>query len=224
MNTQPYNTSEYASTYNDIWVYPKTIQETVDKEISILEQLLHNKHTWLDVACGTGYHLQNTKTKASKFGVDVSNEMIQYAKQNSIDVTYYNKNVVNGISSLGKFDLVSNLGFGYVHQDTLYDVLTFFKNISNVVKNTGDLLIGYDNPFSTLPPEYKNVHDKGVTTFKALIWDYKENETGIEYENCISPHKSLIVNTLEKEYDEVIEFSIASNWKPNFLLFKNKRK
>lgn len=224
MNTEPYNNTIYAETYNDIWVYPETIQKTVDTEIKIIERILKDKQSWLDVACGTGYHLQNTNTKAKKHGVDISSSMLAYADKNSKDVTYYCKDVTKGIKELGSFDLVSNLGFGYVHQKTLFDVLTFFKNIASVVAEGGDLLIGYDNPFSTLPKEYKNVHDKGVTTFKALIWDYKENETGIEYKNCISPHKDLIADTVKREFEEVIEFSIVSNWKPNFLLFKGKRK
>lgn len=221
-NNKPYTTKKYAEQYNNTWVFPKGVKDSVDIEIKILEELLKDKKTWLDTACGTGYHLQNVKAKVNKFGVDKSKQMLDCIKSNNI--TVYQKDIVKGLNDIGTYDLVSNLGYGYVHQKNLLDVLKFFESISNVVSENGDLFIGYDNPGFWIPVEniYKNTF--GTVTFKAVIWDYYEQNTDTLYPNCISPHRDLIVETVGSNYEEIVDIELPTEWKKDALLFKRKRK
>ena len=219
----PYVTKKYVSQYNNIWVFPKDVKKSVDIEVRILEDILKNKSSWLDTACGTGYHLQQVTSKVKKSGVDKSESMLDYARKNLYDVSYYKQNIVKGLSNLGKYDLVSNLGYGYVHQKNLLEVLKFFESISNAVDIGGDLLIGYNNPGNWIPKDNEFKNTFGNVTFKAVIWDYYENDTNSLYRNCISPHKNLIIDTVGFDYEEIIEIELPTVWKKNVLLFKRKR-
>jgi len=220
-NNKPYTTKKYAEHYNDIWIFPEGVKDSVDIEIQILEELLKDKETWLDTACGTGYHLQNVKADVKKAGVDKSRQMLDAAYRD--DITFYKRDIVKGLDDIGKYDLVSNLGYGYVHQNSLLDVLKFFESISNVVATGGDLLIGHDNPGFWLPRDNVFKNTFGDVTLKAVIWDYYEDATDTLYPNCISPHKNLIVETVGSAYEDIIEIELPTDWKKDALLFKAKK-
>lgn len=221
-NNKPYTTKKYAEHYNNTWILPDEVKDSVDIEIQILEELLKDKKTWLDTACGTGYHLQSVKSNVRKSGVDRSKQMLETAYTD--DITFYKRDIVKGLDDLGKYDLVSNLGYGYVHQKSLLDVLKFFESISSVVSKGGDLLIGHDNPGFWFPEDNITSNTFGDVTFKAIVWDYYEYNTNTLYPDCISPHRNLIVETVGSDYEEVLDIKLPTDWKKDALLFKRKGK
>lgn len=220
-NNKPYTTKKYAEHYNDIWIFPEGVKDSVDIEIQILEELLKDKETWLDTACGTGYHLQNVKADVKRAGVDRSRQMLDAAYRD--DITFYKRDIVKGLDDIGKYDLVSNLGYGYVHQKSLLDVLKFFESISNAVATGGDLLIGHDNPGFWLPRDNSERNTFGDVTLKAVIWDYYEDDTDTLYSDCISPHRNLIIETVGSAYEDIIDIELPTDWKKDALLFKTKK-
>ena len=54
----PYE-KEYSEIYNDIYLLDETHLQHTQYEINLIETLCKDKQSWLDVACGTGYHLNN---------------------------------------------------------------------------------------------------------------------------------------------------------------------
>ena len=220
-NSKPYTTKKYAENYNDTWIFPEGVKDSVDIEIQILEELLKDKETWLDTACGTGYHLQNVESDVQRSGVDRSRQMLDAAYRD--DITFYKRDIVDGLDDIGKYDLVSNLGYGYVHQKSLLDVLKFFESISNAVAVGGDLLIGHDNPGFWLPGNNVFKNTFGDVTLKAVVWDYYEDDTDTLYPNCISPHRNLIVETVGSNYEDIIDIELPTKWKKDALLFKTKK-
>lgn len=220
-NNKPYTTKKYAEHYNDIWIFPEGVKDSVDIEIQILEELLKDKETWLDTACGTGYHLQNVEADVKRAGVDRSRQMLDAAYRD--DITFYKRDIVKGLDDIGKYDLVSNLGYGYVHQKSLLDVLKFFESISNAVAIGGDLLIGHDNPGFWLPRDNSESNTFGNVTLKAVIWDYYEDDTDTLYSDCISPHRNLIIETVGSAYEDIIDIELPTDWKKDALLFKTKK-
>ena len=221
VTNKPYSTKFYAKKYNDIWVNPPEVKKSVDLEVHLIEHLLKDKTSWLDTACGTGYHLNAVQSQGAKAGVERSSKMLEVA--DSEGITFYKKDIVKGLKDLPKFDLVSNLGYGYVHQKNLLDVLKFFESISSAVAERGDLLIGYDNPGNWVPSDNVFKNTFGHVTFKAVIWDYFEEETNSLYKDCISPHKNLIIDTVGSSYEDIIEIQFPTEWKKDALLFKTKK-
>ena len=139
------------------------------------------------------------------------------------DITFYKRDIVKGLDDIGKYDLVSNLGYGYVHQKSLLDVLKFFESISNAVATGGDLLIGHDNPGFWLPRDNSESNTFGNVTLKAVIWDYYEDDTDTLYSDCISPHRNLIIETVGSAYEDIIDIELPTDWKKDALLFKTKK-
>ena len=222
LSKEPYKSNWYAETYNKYWVTNKEIKPSIDLEVALVQNLLKNKNSWCDVACGTGYHLQNTNTNAKKVGIDKSKHMLTYAKDISdSSIEYRVEDIVTLLNISTTYDLVTNFGYGYSHQETLPDVLLFIKKLSALVCNGGDLLIGYDSV-----PEYSSIREwdngLGVLKVKAIITDYYQN-TGTDYLNCISPTKETIIETLIHEFTTVEIVTLPVTWKKTLLHFKGKQ-
>ena len=219
---QPYKNKKYAEDYNDYWVHQEDIKPSVDLEIELVENLVQGKKSWCDVACGTGYHLQNVNSKVKKVGVDKSKHMLDYAKlSNKSNITYHQKDLVKGVDGLGSYDLVTAFGYGYSHQKTLTDVLKFIKNLAKLANKGGDVLIGYDGV-----PNFCNTlgwhNGLGELKVKAIITDYYQ-ESGTDYIDCISPTKGTIIESICEDFESVELIELPVRWKNTLLHFRNKK-
>ena len=219
---QPYKNKKYAEDYNDYWVHQEDIKPSVDLEIELVENLIQGKKSWCDVACGTGYHLQNVNSKVKKVGVDKSKHMLDYAKlSDKTNTIYHQKDLVKGVDSLGSYDLVTAFGYGYSHQKTLTDVLKFIKNLTNLTNKGGDVLIGYD-----VVPNFCDTlgwhNGLGELKVKAIITDYYQ-ESGTDYIDCISPTKETIIESIYDDFESVEIIKLPVSWKNTLLHFRNKK-
>jgi len=219
---QPYKNKKYAEDYNDYWVHQEDIKPSVDLEIELVENLIQGKKSWCDVACGTGYHLQNVNSKVKKVGVDKSKHMLDYAKlSDKTNTIYHQKDLVKGVDSLGSYDLVTAFGYGYSHQKTLTDVLKFIKNLANLTNKGGDVLIGYDGV-----PNFCDTlgwhNGLGELKVKAIITDYYQ-ESGTDYIDCISPTKETIIESIYDDFESVEIIKLPVSWKNTLLHFRNKK-
>lgn len=219
---QPYKNKKYAEDYNYYWVHQEDIKPSVDLEIELVKNLVQGKKSWCDVACGTGYHLQNVNSKVKKVGVDKSKHMLDYAKlSDKSNITYHQKDLVKGVDGLGSYDLVTAFGYGYSHQKTLTDVLKFIKNLANLANKGGDVLIGYDGV-----PNFCNTlgwhNGLGELKVKAVITDYYQ-ESGTDYIDCISPTKETIIESIYDDFESVEIIKLPVSWKNTLLHFRDKK-
>lgn len=86
----------------------------------------------IDIGCGTGlstYPLCKQWPDAEIIGVDLSNEMLQKAKQMPNSITWLQRDCSKPLDDLGKFDLVFSNAF-----------LQWLKNQEEFLKNTSSLL------------------------------------------------------------------------------------
>lgn len=112
----------------------------------------------LDVACGTGYGSNEiSKVAKSVVGVDLSENAIQYARThyNSDNLRYVVDDVTN-LQNIGenKFDVV--LSFETIEHLDKEERVSYFKNLHNLLKTNGVLIISTPNkkitsPFSEKP-------------------------------------------------------------------------
>ena len=223
----PYK-KEYSEIYNDIYLLDKTHLQHTQYEIDLIEYLCKDKQSWLDIACGTGYHLDNVKSNVEKFGVDRSYDMIAYAKANTASNIKYTTSDINSFVPNITFNVVTFLWMGYVHQPSLSKVLDTINIASEKTSKDGHFLMTFCDPLYV----FENSPDKGIycgrgnINFDGLIWSYSDEINKIQYKNLIAPNKFKILEMLSDKYINVEELVYPKNndmyWKKSAFLFKEK--
>lgn len=227
--SKPY-TKEYADIYNNLYLLDETHYQHTKFEINIIENLLQNKTNWLDVACGTGYHLNTVVSDVEKHGIDRSKDMINYAKKTT------NKNIKYLVGDIKKikhntlYDLVTFLWIGYVHSKSVDDAVNSLYCSSNRVNKEGNFLLTFCDPmylFETFE-DRQNFLNRGDMTFDGVVWSYKDDVNKLEYKNLVAPNRFKIIEKILPDYTEVVEMVYPQEnnmyWKKSALLFVNKRK
>ena len=94
----------------------------------------------LDVACGTGHHLNYLKNNFNCIGVDINKKMLKVAKNNVKDVVFKQANMIN-FNLNKKFDVVLCLfsSIGYVK--TYQNLRRTINNFSKHLKKNGIVII-----------------------------------------------------------------------------------
>src|SRR3954470_16047880 len=77
----------FAAVYDAIYSFKKYAEEAEKlKEIAFSRS--PNAKTWLDVACGTGTHIEYLKTDFKCTGVDLSEDLLKLAREKHADVEF----------------------------------------------------------------------------------------------------------------------------------------
>jgi len=224
----PYE-KEYSEIYNDIYLLDETHLQHTQYEINLIETLCKDKQSWLDVACGTGYHLNTVQSDVLKFGVDRSPNMIRYARENTDSTIGYVVSDINNFVLDIPFDLVTFLWMGYVHQPSLTSVLNTIYAASEKVSKGGYFLMTFCDPLYIFEnsPAKEVFCGRGNINFDGLIWSYSDEVNKIQYENLIAPNKFKILDTLSSSYTDIEEvvYTKANEkyWKKSAFLFKGKK-
>jgi len=121
-----YHKKDYATESKNIISLIKRFKKSSGKEL-------------LDVACGTGKHLQYLKKQYICTGIDLNREMLNVARCNIKGVKYYLGNMIN-FNLKKQFDIITCLfsSIGYVKTYTNLErtLKNFYKHL-----NTGGVLI-----------------------------------------------------------------------------------
>ena len=151
----------------------------------------------LDVGCGTGKHLEYFKDDFSCMGIDINNEMVEFAKENVKDVIFELGDMIN-FNLKTEFDVILCLfsSIGYVK--TYSNLEKAMLNFKNHLKKGGVLII---EPWFT-KSTYWDGHP-GMTTYEGeAIKIARLNSSKIEGDLSIMEMHYLIA---EKDKD-VIHF------------------
>lgn len=223
-------TEDYAKNYNNLYLLDDVHHQHFSFEIEVLEKLLSNKKTWLDVACGTGLHLDTVKVPhIKKFGLDRSEGMLSYAKKNTCESINYILDDIGSTNLQDSFDLVSFLWMGYVHSASIKDSLSVIYSASEKVNYKGDYLLTFCDPLHIFQAttDKKMYIDRGYMSFDGIFWSYKDDKNGIEYTDLVAPNKFKILDMLSKDYESVREIVYPKKndlyWRKSALLFQGKK-
>lgn len=160
--------------------------------------------SWLDVACGSGFHLRNAGGHMRRVGVDRVEAMLEIARGRPGHAATFHCRDARDLSGLGRFDLVTSFWYGYVHQESADDVLLLLSAMARAVGPGGDLLIGICDPAGLLRGvrhRFASPIRHGERRIDAIVWGYSESG-GHECRNCIAPHPELILETLAPRFEE----------------------
>lgn len=143
----------YAEFYNLLYK-DKRYKEEADYIDSLINRFYRGKATevkLLDLACGTGRHLQELHNKGYRnlAGSDISSAMVAIAKTTSANsdlrIDYYNESFQSSNRINSKFDVVLSM-FSAVNYITTYeDQSLTLKNIHGLLKEDGIFIFDYWN-------------------------------------------------------------------------------
>jgi ubiquinone/menaquinone biosynthesis C-methylase UbiE len=131
---------ELAKYYDLIYSWKNYKKEVNKIEKLIKEYKKSDGNKLLDVACGTGKHLEYFKENFSCTGIDLNEEMLRIAKNNISDVDFKSADLIN-FDLNDKFDVITCLfsSIGYVR--TYEKLEKTIMNFKNHLKSGGVVII-----------------------------------------------------------------------------------
>lgn len=166
---------ETRAAYN-IWAqqYDTNENKTRDLEAKALREVLNGMpfSNCLEIGCGTGKNTQWLITKCNVTGVDLSEEMLQKAKQKIVSekVQFIQSDITKDWNFGNDYDLVT---FSLVLEH-IEDLELIFQKIAKALKPEGYVYVGELHPF------------KQYAGSKARF----ETEEGVQVVNCFTHHVS----------------------------------
>ena len=131
---------ELSKYYDLIYSFKDYKKESVRIKALVSKYKMSEGKELLDVACGTGQHLEYLKDEFSCMGIDICNEMLEVAMKN-VDGVVFKQADMTTLSLGREFDVITCLfsSIGYVK--TLANLRRTIRNFSKHLKNGGVVLI-----------------------------------------------------------------------------------
>ena len=205
-DARPYDDPEYAGGHDAAFHADPANAVHSRFELGMVTELASRKPglSWLDVACGTGFHLANADGDMRRAGVDRAAAMLDVARRRPGHDAAFHCRDARDLSGLGRFDLVTSWWYGYVHQESVDEVLRLLAAMAGAVAPGGDLLVGICDPAGLLRAvEYRlpSPIKPAELRIDAVVWSYSEGG-GAEHRGCIAPHPQLILEALAPRFEE----------------------
>lgn len=104
----------------------------------------------LDLCCGAGYNSQHIKNSGyDVVGIDFSEESLCIARGKNPSISFYNDNLLNDYSYIGKVDAIVIIA-GLVHVENK-DLQTAFKRMHSVLNEKGRIFISVREGVGKIP-------------------------------------------------------------------------
>jgi len=147
---------ELARYYDLIYSFKDYKKEAVRIKALISKYRKSEGKELLDVACGTGHHLEYLKDEFSCIGVDISNKILEVARKNVKGVVFKQADMTT-LNLDKKFDVITCLfsSIGYVK--TYRNLTKTVQNFSRHLKRGGVVLIEPWFTKSTYIPGYPHM-------------------------------------------------------------------
>lgn len=143
-----------------------------------IQQVHPEAESLLDVACGTGRHIEHLRNHYRVEGLDLSPDLLERARERCPDVEYHNGDMRS--FSLGRsYDVVTCLFSSIGYMRTTADMRRAIATMASHLSDPGMLLV---EPWFT-PDTYwrehadMNVHDEPDVK---LVWMYRHDSRGNE--------------------------------------------
>jgi len=142
--------SKMAQYYDKLYSFKDYKQEIIDLHNLILPYINHDFILLLDVACGTGMHLEALKSYINCEGLDINPELIAIAKQRNPELTFYQADMLN-FSLEKKYDIITCFFGSIGHTKTIANLRLAVSNMKQHLTPQGMLII---EPWHT-PEQFK---------------------------------------------------------------------
>lgn len=145
-------------------------------------------NTWLDVACGTGRHLELLRRRYSVTGVDASAEMLKVARRRLPGVRLV-RGDMRSFRFSRQFDVVSCLFSAIGHLRTEADLRATFRNLAHHAKPGGVVIVEPWLDPSTYKPGHVHLttfESPRLTLVRLARSARRENLSVIQYEYLVA--------------------------------------
>lgn len=149
---------------------------------------------FLDLCCGAGYESQRIHACGYEVvGIDFSEESLRIAREKNPAITFYNDNLLNDYSYIGKVDGIIIIA-GLVHIET-ENLRTAFLQMHSVLNENGHLFITVRDGVGKIP-------ERSVTTIDGE--DYDRNFIAHTLDELIRESDGLFTFEQEVGFDGTI--------------------
>lgn len=198
---------QYASSYNDKFLFAEIAKSDADFELATLKQLIQPGMRWLDLACGTGHFLSHFPDN-ERVGVDLSSAMITLAKEVNPGVTFHHQSFLETMPEWeNQWDVVSCMWYAYGLVDSIFQVEQLIGNIGRWTSPAGlcfvplsdpTLVAQVNIPYQVFGPWPGEVHITGI------LWSYSEEGGKKVHAHQIAPQVEWMKEKFG-QYFETIE-------------------
>jgi ubiquinone/menaquinone biosynthesis C-methylase UbiE len=216
---------ELARYYDLIYSFKDYKKEAVRIKALISKYRESGGKELLDVACGTGHHLEYLKDEFSCIGVDISNEILEVARKNVEGVVF--KHADMATLNLGKkFDVITCLfsSIGYLKNYT--NLRKTIRNFSMHLKKGGVVLIEPWFTKSTYKPGgvHMDTYDgKDIKIARLNVSELKGNLSVMDMHYLIAERSKGVKHFVDRhelglfEVDETLKIMKAAGLQSKFL-------
>ena len=193
-------------TYDTLAKHYDLLTGSRETEFSFVEGLIKeyapNASSILDIACGTGSLLANFSNTYERFGTDISQEMLEVAKQ-KLEGVQLEKQDMRSLSFDRKFDAVLCLFDSINHLPTLEDWNNVFSGVKQHLNEDGVFILDI-NTVNRL--EKRSEGSTWVTNLEEniLLLDVNKTEQGL-YEWLIRIFEPLEASTYTLHETSILE-------------------
>lgn len=213
-------------------IYDRYGKERLQPSIDLVNRIGNKQFKRImDVGCGTGMSTAalaaNWKT-AEITGVDLSEEMLQKARENLTDITFVQRDCSQSLADMGTFDLIFSNAFMqwlsdqekfisssfdmldkggvFAAQIPLFDEMPASRCISNAEKSLSKQLADTAKPVSLSAAEYYNTMARYSDNIKIWVTDYyhemdsQENILDFLKGTALHPYMDMLEEKEQKEF------------------------
>ena len=193
--------ARYASAYDNRFLLGEHYHEATAFEVSLLGTYLRPSDRWLDVACGTGYFLAQFP-HIERCGLDVSPAMLAQARIANPGVPFVEGDFRDPHEEWrDRWDFVSCMWWSYCYAGSVAAIEIVMRNLAAWTSPSGTCFVPVCDPEELCKTEIP-CRDGG-TEIAAVVWNWKDQRSGIRHNGLIAPHLDHLVALFQSLFTTV---------------------
>ncbi|HKX30626.1 MAG TPA: methyltransferase domain-containing protein [Blastocatellia bacterium] len=210
---------EVLNTYDDSYArrYDRTFllnpeyqfRDKAQFEVRFLKELTSRARSWLDVACGTGYFLQQARGNSDLkcMGLDLSPAMLAEARHANPDLEFVEADFLQPQPSFeGRWEVVTCMWGAYGLQETLADVETLIENLAKWTTPKGTCFVPIFDLTIFDERRANGTLMKGVEIdLDRYCWSFVEPD-GKRHREMLAPPVSVMTAIFERHFGSIESF------------------
>lgn len=198
--------ARYALTYDERFLHGEPWKDVLSQYMEeVLRAVMPPGGPWLDVCCGTGWHLSRFPD-VERAGLDISSAMLEVAARRNPDIPLLQGSFLQDRAEWNsRWELVTNLWYGYQHVSSMRDLEDVIARHASWVSPTGTLLVHVGDsddlyPHTSIPWESPVLG--GSVFINAILWSWREAD-GTWHEDLVAPRLPRMINMIARYFDHV---------------------
>ena len=211
---------EYARTYDERFLSHPRYRRRTEFELGVIGGLLDDRGTWLDVACGTGYHLSRFPGVA-RAGIDLSPAALAVARKANPDAIFLREgDFTEEIPEWeGKWSVTTCLWYSYGLVESVADVRRVIRNLASWTAEGGACFVPICDPELLgrrirVPYRHNGVGiPPGDLLVTGVSWTWIE-PSGKRHENQIAPPVEHMLEMFREDFGavELVDYPRSKWW------------